>query len=267
MKRYYDKHKNCLVYIGNKSDEQYWDSHWDKNTIEKLYPKFVSPFDFVINTSKKYLTEGSRILEGGCGVGQQVFKLQNAGFDAIGIDYAPKTIETVKKAMPQLNIRLGDVRKLDFENNYFDAYWSFGVIEHFYNGYHQIANEMQRVIKPEGYLLITFPHMSKLRKRKARKNKYPIWKENENDLKNFYQFALDEKKVIQHFEKIGFKLIKQQHLTGLKGLKDEISFMKKTLQKIFDSQSFVGMGLAKIISVLFNPFTSHSVLLILKKIK
>ena len=264
MKRYYDKENNRLIYIGKASNQEYWDAHWNKNTIEKLYPKQISPFDYVINTTKKYLSKDSLILEGGCGTGQQVFKLQKSGFKAIGIDYAKKTIETVKKTMSELDIRLGDVRSLDFPDNYFNGYWSFGVIEHFYKGYEEIINEMYRVLKPGGYLFITFPHMSKLRKLKAKKNKYPLWENNNID--NFYQFALDESTVIKDLEKLNFKLINKQHLSGIKGLKDEINFIKKTLQKIFDSRSFFGMALSKIISGIFNRFSSHSVLLVFRKI-
>lgn len=265
MQRYYDKENNCLIYTGKASNQEYWDAHWDKNTIEKLYPKKISPFDYVINTSKKYLPKNSLILEGGCGTGQQVFKLQKSGFNAIGIDFAEKTVETVKKAKPELDIRLDDVRNLDFADNYFDGYWSFGVIEHFYKGYEEIIKEMYRVLKPGGYLFITFPHMSSLRKIKAKKEKYPKWKENDEEIKNFYQFALDEQKVIADLENLNFKLIKKQHLAGIKGLKDEIAYIKKPLQKIFDSRSFLGMALSKIISLIFNKFSSHSVLLVLRK--
>ena len=267
MQRYYDKENNRLIYTGKASSQEYWDTHWDKNTIEKLYPKQISPFDYVINTTKKYLSKDSLILEGGCGTGQQVFKLQKSGFKAIGIDYARKTVETVKKAKPELDIRLGDVRRLDFPDNYFDGYWSFGVIEHFYKGYEEIVKEIYRVIKPEGYLFVTFPHMSKLRKLKVWKGKYPVWIENTKQIKNFYQFALDEQKVITDLENLNFKLIKKQHLAGIKGLKDEIAFLKKPLQKIFDSRNFFGMALSKIISVIFNRFSSHSVLLVLRKQK
>ncbi len=265
MKRYFDKTNNRLIYIGKASDANYWDAHWDKNTIEKLYPKRIMPTDYVINTTQKYLPKGSTILEGGCGTGQQVFKLQKSAYKVIGIDYAEKTVKIVKQAKPELDIRLGDVRKLDFDDNYFEGYWSFGVIEHFYNGYDEIINEMYRVIKPGGYLFITFPHMSKLRKLKAKKEKYPVWNESEENIKNFYQFALSEQKVIADLEKLNFKLIKKQHLSGIKGLKDEIKFLKKPLQKIFDSRSLFGMGMSKVISMIFNRFSSHTVLLILKK--
>jgi len=132
MKRCFDKINNRLIYYGQTSDKDYWDKHWSVHTIEKLYPKNISKFDYVVNVSKKYLNKNSLILEGGCGTGQQVYKLQHTGFKTIGVDYAEKTISTVKKAKPELDIRLGDVRKLNFSNNYFNAYWSFGVIEHFY---------------------------------------------------------------------------------------------------------------------------------------
>lgn len=263
MKRYFDKKNNRLVYIGKASSANYWDAHWDKNTIEKQYPKKKSPFDYVINTTKKYLKHGSLIIEGGCGVGQQVFKLKNEGYKATGIDYAKKTIGIVKKAKPELDIRLGDVRNLDFSDNYFDAYWSLGVIEHFYYGYNEVINEMYRVLKPQAYLFITFPHMSKFRKRKAKKNKYPLWKSNNID--DFYQFALDENMVIKDLEKINFQIIEKKHLNGIKGLKDEISFSKKMFQKIYDSRNIFGLIISKIISLIFNRFSSHSILLILQK--
>jgi len=259
MKQYYDKINNRLIYIGNASNSDFWDKHWNKNTIEKLYPKKISKFDYVVNTTKKYLLEKSLILEGGCGTGQQVFKLQLSGYKVIGIDYAEKTIETVKQAKPELDIRFGDVRKLDFPDNYFDGYWSFGVIEHFYNGYDEILNEMQRILKPGGYLFVTFPHMSRLRKIKARRGKYLIWKNSESEIEKFYQFALNSNKVITDLEK--------QHLSGLKGLKDEVRFLKKILQKIYDSRTFFGLTLSKIISIVFGKFSSHSILLVLQKRK
>jgi len=267
VKQYYDIKNKRLVYTGNASNSDFWDKHWKQNTIEKLYPKKISPFDYLISTTKKYLPAESFILEGGCGTGQQVFKLQKSGYKVTGIDYAEKTVETVKKAKPELDIRLGDVRKTDFPDNYFDGYWSFGVIEHFYKGYNEILNEMYRILKPDGFLFITFPHMSRLRKIKARKNKYPVWKNSEKEIKNFYQFALDEKKVTTDLQKIGFKLIKKQHLSGIKGLKDEVKVLKKPLQKIYDSRRFFGLATAKIISVLFANFSSHSILLVLQKKK
>ncbi|NPA69085.1 MAG: class I SAM-dependent methyltransferase [Chlorobi bacterium] len=265
MKVYYDKKNNRLVYTGKTSDAKYWDTHWNKNTIEKLYPKKISKFDYAVNTTKKYLPKNSLILEGGCGTGQQVFKLQKSGYKVIGIDFAPETVKTVNSKKPELDIRLGDVRKLNFPDNCFDGYWSFGVIEHFYSGYNEILTEMHRVIKPAGYLFVTFPHMNMLRKIKAKKGKYPQWANNRNDIKNFFQFALDENKVIKDIKNTGFDLIAKQHLSGIKGLKDEIKLLKKPLQKIFDGRTLPAKAASFAISFIFGRFSSHSVLLIFKK--
>jgi len=105
--------------------------------------------------------------------------------------------------------------------------------------------------------------MSKLRKLKAKKNKYSICDENKSN--EFYQFALDENIVIKDLEKLGFKLIEKRHLSGIKGLKDEVKILKKTLQKVYDSRNVFGKIISKAISIIFGSFTSHSILLVLQK--
>lgn len=265
IERKYDRNKKCLVYHGNKIDANYWDKHWNEYTIERVYPKYLSKYDYVISTTKKYIPPNAVILEGGCGVGQQVYKLQKTGYNAVGIDYAKETIDFVKKHKPELKIQYGDVRALDFENDYFDAYWSFGVIEHFYDGYKEVALEMKRVIKDEGYLFLTFPHMSLIRRVKACFNMYSNWEtEFENE---FYQFALNSKEVITYLQSIGFKLVQTKHLDGAKGFKDEVVFLKPLLQKIYDSSSLPIKIINKIFSIIFSKFASHSILLVLKKEK
>ena len=263
MLRNYDKKNRRLVYHGNPANESFWEKHWNEYTIERVYPRYLSKLDYVVSISKKYLQKGAIVLEGGCGVGQQVSKLQQLGYNVIGIDYAKETVEFVNKHKPDLDIRTGDVRKLQFPDNHFDAYWSFGVIEHFYNGFEAIALEAKRVLKENGLLFLTFPHMSFIRKLKANLILYKKW--NEDDKGNFYQFALDTKKTCAYFESIGFKLIRKKGLDGAKGFKDEAGFLKPVLQKIYDGKSLPLKAINMFFSVLFSGFASHSVLLVFKK--
>jgi len=265
MNKYFDKKNKRLVFINQASNPEFWDTHWEKYNFGNVYNEKALVFDFVVRNTNRYLPKGSLILEGGCGMGQQVCKLQKAGFQAIGVDFAIKTVEQVNKIKPELDIRLGNVCKLDFEDNTFDGYWSFGVIEHFYEGFQPILLEMNRVIKSGGYLFITFPHMSFLRKIKSKLNAYPFWENNPDKIKSFYQFALESQNVINEFQNNGFILIKKQHLSALKGLKDEVGIFAKPLQKIFDSKNLFVKAIGKIISIIFNRFSSHSVLLIFKK--
>jgi cyclopropane fatty-acyl-phospholipid synthase-like methyltransferase len=135
--RFFDKVNNRLVYISSEATNDYWDDHWENDKFEKMIK--ITSNKFISSNTKKYLNKGSRILEGGCGRGQNVYLLQNQGYEVIGIDYAYKTVNKVNEVVPEIQVQLGDVRKLEFEANSFDGYWSLGVIEHFYNGYDDIA--------------------------------------------------------------------------------------------------------------------------------
>ena len=161
-------------------------------------------------------------------------------------------------------MRKGDVRKLEIKTESIDAYWSLGVIEHFFDGYKQIANESSRVLKNKGYLFITFPSMNFLRKTKAKLGLYPIY--DNQDKENFYQFALEPHQVIADFKKLGFNLVSKKRNNGLKGLKDESpKFLKFIFQKIYDSDFIISKLISVLISKTMSFFCGHSIILVLRK--
>ena len=177
------------------------------------------------------------ILEGGCGNGFIVDCLMAAGYQAVGIDYAQQTVSHLNTIRSDMEIKYGDVRNLPFDGNQFDGYFSGGVIEHFWDGYEQIRDEMFRVLKPGGYLFITFPYMSPLRKWKVRRGKYHIQQSfTDEEVSAFYQYVLPKKEVFRQFNKIGFKIISSTPYDSIKGLKDEVPFAKNFLQKIYNGK-------------------------------
>jgi len=206
------------------------------------------------------------ILEGGCGNALQVAALVNNGYQCIGVDYAPRTVRIINEAIPELSVRLGDVRHLDFEDARFAGYLSLGVIEHFWEGYEAMGLEMARVIKPLGYLFLAFPYMSPLRKLKSHFGLYPMWQPRQNP-PNFYQFALDHKLVTQGFLKWGFNLIEAIPMLGLRATKDEIKVLKPFLQKLYDyrGSSILIRALKLSLSKIFTQFSGHICLLVLRK--
>ncbi len=264
--KYFDKTNNRLVFLSTKANSKFWDKQWtDKNLKKSILS--IQKNNLISKTTKKFIKPSvdKKILEGGCGKGHFVYRLQQDGYSSFGIDYAKKTILEINKVLPSIQVTLGDVRKTQFPNNYFDGYWSLGVIEHFFNGYQPIINEMQRIIKPDGYLFITFPYMSPIRKIKAKLNKYPIFDKRKINKNSFYQFALDPKKVQKDLERLDFILIHKQPFDGIKGLKDEVSLTKNILQKIYDSRNIFMQSIGFILSKFLSPFTGHSILLIFKK--
>lgn len=219
----YIKEKQSIAMFKQKADSNFWDKHWEINNLRShiVSSKFS---DFILRPLKKYLPgEKGLILEGGCGRAQNVYCMKHNGYNAIGVDFATNTIEAVKEAVPELNVMVGDVRHLPFNDGEIAGYWSIGVIEYFWDGYDDILNEMARVIRNKGgFLFITFPYMSPLRKLKCLLGRYNTSFQYE-DIRNFYQYCLDRQQVICDLAKRGFILRETIPFDGIKGFKDEAS--------------------------------------------
>ncbi|MCP4368800.1 MAG: methyltransferase domain-containing protein, partial [Deltaproteobacteria bacterium] len=109
MKQYYDPINNRLVYIENKASALFWDMHWEKYDVTKTVQSAALNRRILLPT-RRYLPTGSRILEGGCGLGQNVWSLYKHGYDVYGVDYADETVKKVNSCMPELNVSHGDLR-------------------------------------------------------------------------------------------------------------------------------------------------------------
>lgn len=249
-----------LLCIEKGISSDIWDDIWSKYDIEKQIK--MSENDRVLRgITGRFLEPNSKVLDGGSGMGNKVYCLQKHGYQAYGVDYAEKTVEAVKSVCPELNIQYGNIMSLPFEDNYFDGYWSFGVIEHFLEGYGKITDEMARVIRPEGYLFITFPSMNPLRLLKKKFNCYPT----QLKVEDFYQFLLPPEKVIQDLSLKGFDLVLQKGLDAGKGLKDDVVFVKPFLQKCYNSTSFIPRAFMYGLSVLLQNICPHATLLVMKR--
>ena len=263
MSQIYLTDKGELAYYEKKATPQFWDQHWEIEDLRKHILSCTSDGLF-LPFVKKYLPQGSRILEGGCGRGNLVNALQCQGYKAIGVDFAQQTVAKANDAVPELDIREADVRNLPFKTNNFDGYISAGVIEHFWNGYDKILLEMKRVIKPGGFLFLSFPYMSPIRKLKSKIKIYESKStiELQDETERFYQFALDKDNVIKDLRLAGFVPVQTKSFDGIKGFKDELTLFKLILQPIYDGK--ILNRIRPFLDVLLKPFASHCVLLVLK---
>lgn len=265
--QYIDKQKKRLIYLQQDATPDFWDNLWHiDHSIQSELKNIKSTW--VSQVTEKYLRpEDGPILEGGCGTGIHVAALVNNGYRCIGVDYATRTVQTLNKAMPQLTIQQGDVRCLQFSDAYFAGYWSLGVIEHFWDGYKPIAAEMARVIQPSGYLFLTFPYMSLLRKYKAKFNLYQVWNKEQSPL-DFYQFALEHYSVIQDFKKQGFMLVNHKPMLGLRAAKEELGPLNPLLSWLYNyrGRSIFLRGIRFMLSKVFTQVSGHMILLIFKKV-
>jgi SAM-dependent methyltransferase len=263
--KYYDASNDRLIYISKKSTPSFWDSVWevDENIRDHI---FFLRNTFVGRITKRYLVPGEHsILEGGCGTGRYVAALANLGFTTVGLDYAYQTVKMLNKIVPELTIILGDVRNLPFRDHHFSGYWSLGVIEHFADGFSDIIVEMYRVLTPNGFLFLTFPYMSPLRRVKALLGMYHQWPGISTH--NFHQFALNTHYVVQQFSNGGFQFLKSIPHDALTGAKDEIPLFNYLLKQFsrLPKNKFAGY-FETIFNILFSRIASHCTLLIFKKI-
>ncbi|RWP69448.1 class I SAM-dependent methyltransferase [Mesorhizobium sp.] len=258
---YYDRPNSRLVYVGRPADEGFWDDHWSNDEAAKAVRRKDR---FVVKETAARLPKGAKVIDAGCGLAQTVFGLHHSGFDAYGIDYAPRTVELVNSIAPELKVSLGDVRDLrQFSDEFFDGCWSLGVIEHFFDGYDQILAEMYRVLRPGGYAFVTVPSMSPLRRLKAKMGSYPSI--DGRDLTGFYQFILSPGSIVQGFERHGFRLISSKPRGGFKGMKDEAGFLRAPLQVLYDmKQPFARMIRAGVDRVI-SPLSFHTRLYVFQK--
>jgi len=258
--------KKALAFYREKATPEFWDKHWSGVDLQTTLRKSTDDRLF-IPLVKKHLPQKSVVLEGGCGTGHIVHALKYQGFQAIGIDFAEQTIQKVKEAAPELDVRVGDMFALDLPDNALDGYVSVGVIEHFWDGYEEIAREMHRTLKTGGFLFVSFPYMSPLRRLKVALGLYPFQESAaQNDQRErFYQFALNDGTVRADLESLGFQLIEKLTFSGIKGFKDEVALLKPFLQQVYDGK--YGWRKRQNLNRLLLPFTSHSALLVMKKIR
>jgi SAM-dependent methyltransferase len=267
MKIFYDRHNRRLIYLGQSASPDFWDNHWGKSKFKKSVESGRES-RLIQQTLKEFIPDRTGlILDGGCGNGQIVYGMQARGYRSIGVDSASRTIATTKELFPELDVHVGDVRDLPFPDDHFIGYWSLGVIEHFPEGYSDILKEMKRVLVNGGYLFLSFPCMSPLRKLKARLGLYQEFAGNEADA--FYQFALNPDAVVRDLKARGFEPIKRKPLSGLKGFKDEISISRPVLQKLYDYQgrSLLGLGFRYALDRLLAFVAGHTVFLVFRNLK
>jgi len=126
-------------------NEEYADflANWDAN----FYAKYA-------DTLKPDRPSG-KALDVGCGVGQVVARLTEAGYQAYGVDVSEPSIARAKKFCPRCEVY--DGRKLPFADNFFDSAGALNVLEHV-DEPEAFIQEVVRVVAPGGRIIISSPN-------------------------------------------------------------------------------------------------------------
>lgn len=118
-------------------------ANWD----EGFYAKYADTL--------RPVQPGARALDVGCGVGQVVRRLKEAGVEAHGVEVSEPNL--AKAQSFGLDCRLYDGRKLPYPDRHFASVGALNVLEHVEQPEAFIA-ELVRVTEPTGRVLISSPN-------------------------------------------------------------------------------------------------------------
>jgi len=129
------------------------------NNPPKSSPSAYQKYVDVIAKLEKEFTAGINFLDIGCGIGQAVARLSdtlNHGSQATGVDVSGYSIELAKQSGKGIFLQYGGSR-LPFSDHHFDVVGSNNVLEHV-NDPISFLSEANRVLKPNGYLIVACPN-------------------------------------------------------------------------------------------------------------
>ncbi len=108
----------------------------------------------VLENTKKM--EGARLLDIGCGYGFFLKKMAQVGWHVEGIEVSKPGRDYARQELG-LRIHAKLLEAMAFPSEHFDAVTLFYVIEHVHDPA-LVLNEVYRILKPNGMLLVRWPH-------------------------------------------------------------------------------------------------------------
>ena len=132
--------------IEDINSPSYWDTH-------------QTAVDFGLRQEKyaQLAGKGKRIVELGCGLSP--FLSQVNFKEKWGIDYSPLTIQKAREMYPDIHYNIGDITNTICADNHFDVVVCGEVIEHIIDEPFRLLDEMERICKKGGIMILSTPHL------------------------------------------------------------------------------------------------------------
>lgn len=258
----------------HQNNKDYWTKRWtDIPVDEAMENDQVYP----LKHAKLTVTgKDGKILEAGCGVGRILRYYHQNGYDIVGMDFIPEAIDKLKEIDSSLQVEVGDVTNLNFEDETFQYFLAFGL-------YHNLPmdkikegiKETYRVVKKGGRVCASFRAdniqtyiTDKHTARKAKKSG------KASTGKEFHKMNLTRSEFSKLFREVGFEVEDILYVENMPILYKFRMFRAKK-HKVFDENlgrkegyqlSFLGNLIQKSLITLFpSQFCNINILIAQKK--
>ena len=216
---------------GSKGDEidfirVFWTRRWDGAADLGMAETLSGREEYqIIGPFLSKIPQGGRVLDGGCGLGEWTAFFNSLGYETIGMDISATTIARLSQRFPDCSFACADIRDTGFENSSFDAYFSWGVFEHFELGPARCIEEAYRILKPGGLLFLTVPFQNWRHILREAASGFS-WKEafehvKTDDLRRlrFYQWRFTKADLRQELEMRRFRILESKPIHRREGWK------------------------------------------------
>ncbi len=185
-----------------------------KNYYNKIAKEYTQEHGYGENLSIQSLEKfasklplKARVLDLGCGGGQDSKFLFDRGFDVLGIDISKEMIKLAHKHVPKVNFRLIDIMDL-LTTKKFNGIWCSRVFHNIsIKEQEKFIKKLKSLLAKNGVLYITSAVSDK-------KEDYEIYDSNEGINKKY----LSSKSFKNLLLKKGFKILKFKYWVGKRGM-------------------------------------------------
>lgn len=128
---------------------------WWEKVLEDTPKEYIDWFEKEEKYLKKHITNGSKVLEVGCGDGRSLRYIKDITKNIVGVDIDKKAIEDAKKNLPDWDLQVADGKNLPFEDNSFDFVICMTTPANFGEERQKFYSEMKRVVKSTGQIILS----------------------------------------------------------------------------------------------------------------
>jgi len=154
---------------------------------------------FIDNIVEYLKIDNAKILDLACGKGRHAYHLGQKGFDVVGLDLSPESINFANTMyqLPNLEFYVHDMR-LPFRINYFDYIFNLFTSLGYFNDLKENEKVFESIhsgLKENGYVLIDFMNAEK-----AVKNLVPRENKEIDDYQFYIRKEIKDGKIIKHIQ-------------------------------------------------------------------